>query len=258
MVSLDENEGLVVDVFRNGLGFEIEKIPEAKERTADFLLSDGANSYLVEVKTRYRSEDEIKTREAQFEESGLAELSRAIERRSSVSKLISEALTQIESTSVEISSFRVIFFLLRNFDVDERMHNILANLFGIKTVVDWGSGNTGRDCYYFTESDFFRYRDRLDAVIVMKESNGKGVLCLNDYSPNIDALRTSPLAASLAPGVRDPARMEADGQIWLADCGIDRSNENAVIQFLKEKYGLSDRTTSMPMNYVSATVIEPK
>ncbi len=258
MTHLDENESLVEELFRQCFGFEIEKIPEGEARTADFFVCDGDNSYLIELKTRYRSDVEIAQREAQFEASGLAELSRSIERRSGVSKLLSEAMAQIESSGADVAALRLVFFLLRDFDADERWHNILTNLYGIKTVGDWSDDGKLRECYYFTDSDFFKYRDRLDAVIILIAASGKSVLCLNDHSEKIDVIRQSRLRERFEDGVTDPPQSEASGEIWLVDGQVDRSNEQAVIAFLQEKYSLSALTMAIGMGYTSATVVVPE
>ena len=257
MANLDENESLVEQLFREKFGFRIAKIPEGTSSTADFLVCDGEHSYLVELKTRYRSAEDRALREAQFEERGLAEFFRDIQRSSGVSSVISGALAQIEGSSPDASSIRLIFFLLRDFDVDERWHTILATLYGIKFVGDWSEGGEAKDCYYFSYSDFFRYRDRLDAVIILKESSGDAILCLNDHSPNIETLRYSRLAARFEGRTTDSPKKEADGEIWIVDGEVDRSNEQAVLAFLREKYSLSEMTMASNMGYTSATVIAP-
>lgn len=257
MPNIDDNEEMVIELSRKYLGLTIEKIPEGATRSADFLASDGKNNYLIELKTRYRSDDDVAEREAQFESSGLAELSRSTERSPDVSKIMSDALAQIESSGVEHAIIKIVFFLIRDFDVEERWHNILANLYGIKTVVDWSDEGGGKECYYFTDSDFYRYRDRLDAVIIFTPSNGRLVLCLNDHSRNIDRLRASPLVAPIQQGVIDAPKKEADNEIWLVDGVVDRSNEQAMIAYLREKYSLSAKTTVINMSYMSATVAVP-
>ena len=257
MAELDENESLVEQLFREDFGFQIEKIPEGGARSADFSAFDGENYYLIELKTKYRSADEMSERESQLDEKGLAEFSRSIERRSNITKNISDALRQIESSDPDTEILRIVFFLLRDFDANERWKNILANLYGIETVVDWSDDNAGKECYYFHDSDYYRYRDRLDAAKILIATSDKAVLCLNDHSQNIDALRESPLVEKFGAGVIDPTKDEALGEIWIVSGGIERSNEQAVIAYLREKYSLSERTMAMNMGYASATVVVP-
>ena len=255
VTDLDENEALVEQLFREHFALHIEKLPEGREKSSDFCAFDGTNRYLIELKTKYRNPEETSGRESQFQKGGTAIFSRSLERRSSVTKNISDAVAQIGSSDVGGEAFRIVFFLLRDFDADERWESILANLYGIESVVDWSDEGEARQCYYFNSSDNYRYRERLDATIIMIAESEKAVLCLNDHSPKYNTMSKSKLVHLFEDGVIDPIIMEETGDIWIVRGDIKRSSKASVIQYLREKYSLSERTMPVTMTYVSATTL---
>ncbi len=257
MTELDENEALVEHLFREHFAMHIEKLPEGREKSSDFCAFDGTNRYLIELKTKYRNPEETSGRESQFQTGGTAIFSRSLERRSSVTKNISDAVAQIGSSDVGGEAFRIVFFLLRDFDADERWESILANLYGIESVADWSDEGEAKQCYYFYPSDNYRYRDRLDATIIMIEDSGKALICLNDYSPKFNIMRKSTLTHHFGDGVIDPIAMEESGDKWVVRGDVDRSSGASVIQHLREKYSLSERTMPVKMTYISATTLVP-
>ena len=257
MAGYDEHEDLIAKLFRRVFKFQVEKIPEGHNRTADFILSDGILEYLIELKTRRRRVDDKNQRRDQLASRVYSETAKRIERNSNVSKLLSEAIKQIESTTEHSSALRLVFFLLRDFDAEERWQNIITGIYGIRHLVDNEKHSKIRKCYYFSESDFYRYRNRLDGVILFNLHQNQAQLCLNDHSPKYSALKSSALAKGFNGAVIDPLEFESQGKILITDGAVNRADESNVISFLRKKYNLSSRTMTMDLGYYSASVLVP-
>lgn len=115
-----------------------------------------------------------------------------------------------------------------------------------------------RKCYFFRNSDFYRYRHHLDGAVAA-HLNGDTVtmkLCLNPHAEGWKALRDSPYARNFKLGLIDPVAEEAAGEAYIVDGDISRADEYAVIQFLEKKYGLT-KVQNMDMNMASAVVRVP-
>lgn len=59
---------------------------------------------------------------------------------------------------------------------------IKATLYGSTGVIVIGESIPMKPCLYFTFSEFYRYKDSLDAAIVTYGRNAQ--FCLNNHSPN--------------------------------------------------------------------------
>jgi hypothetical protein len=92
-------------------------------------------------------------------------------------------------------------------------------------------------CYYFYDSSFFRLRDTLDAAIVSFDGNLQ--ICVNSLSSRVGDFRNSELYQALLECVCDPDIDEKNKKSLIVDSEIDRNDEDAVLDSLKKKYGLS-------------------
>jgi hypothetical protein len=72
------------------------------------------------------------------------------------------------------------------------------------TIVDLSSNNAvASTCYYFNFSQFFKYRESIDGVMVSGRK-GETTVCINNYSPRYEQFKQSALVKSMPVGVRDP------------------------------------------------------
>lgn len=253
---MTEFEHVAFDVFRDHFGFKVTKIQEGAEKEADFEVSDGNNLYLVEMKTRNRSmKDLLKSGECD-EAGGVSVFTTQIRRQGNVTKIVSSAVEQMESSADDLGCLRIILYFVSGIGSHERWENFLTSIYGSKNVVDWAEGGAAKQCYYFGNSDFYRYRNRLDGAVLLNDF-GKGVFCLNDHSPNADRLRRSRLVEKFGPAVIDPPILEENGKAWVANGAIDRSDEIAVLNHVKCKYSLSELTNVIEMGFASASKLVP-
>jgi hypothetical protein len=108
-------------------------------------------------------------------------------------------------------------------------------------------------CYFFHDSDFFRYREVLDAAIVSTELKGR--ILINPLSPRYSQMMNSSLLRHFKEAsVVDPIRLEKEGHAFLVDSDIDRANDEAILQYLRGKYK-SDKIAIVTMHFLSGTMI---
>ena len=110
-------------------------------------------------------------------------------------------------------------------------------------------------CYYFHDSSFFRLQKTLDAAIV--SFNGNLQLCVNTLSPRIGDFRSSELYQALLECVCDPDSEEKNHRGLIVDAPMDRHDKNAVLEYLKKKYGLK-RLLDLDFTKHSAMIAAPR
>ena len=52
----------LIQQFFESLGYHVEKIPEGDDKSPDFLIEDGVSFYLLELKTKFPSEEQVEQR----------------------------------------------------------------------------------------------------------------------------------------------------------------------------------------------------
>jgi hypothetical protein len=98
-----------------------------------------------------------------------------------------------------------------------------------------------KECFFFGNSFFFR-RKELDAVVLHDDRHI--TLCLNPFADRRSEFRATPFAEVFRCelSITDPQERERSGECFIADCSLSRKNVNAVVRYLKEKYGLANVT----------------
>jgi hypothetical protein len=190
--------------------------------------------YLIEVKTR--TDDE--TVREELLATGFAYRISPVGWSNRVATILHDAAVQLRA-STEASAIRLVWICLRSKRESNEMFSeqIRHTLYGIARVAGSGRGASAPPCYYFHESVFFRHRDL--AGVVLDIGHG-GALCLNDHSPRANELRTSKLGRSFRDAVWDPPAREAAGLCLIADTKVSRKFPERVLQYVSEKYGISN------------------
>ena len=130
-----------------------------------------------------------------------------------------------------------------------------AALYGTTRMFDLDSSEgVHRPCYFFRDSDFFRYRNVLDAAIVSTLTSEK--LCMNTLSTRYDSFKQTRLYAHFGCAIRDPLVEEARGDAYIVKSDVDRNDENAVIADLRSKYRCP-KLMSIDVGCISASVAYP-
>jgi len=141
--------------------------------------------------------------------------------------------------------FRIIWLLALGDKPEIKLQQFEMTLFGLSNIVDLNdSSNTMKPCFYFSESSFHRYRNRIDATVISTLDNAK--LCINNHSPNYKSFKNSKLCASFGKAVVDPIEREDKGKAYIADSDISKVNKGAILKHIQDKYG---RPKLMDLNF---------
>jgi hypothetical protein len=190
---------------------------------------------LIEVKGINDEEDIKRT----LQNGGMYETDRSHVYRPRVAKEIRKAKNQLQSTATDYDNhlWFVALIARSRYDASFMAEQILGTLYGVGAVTDSeGSGNCRRRrCLYFSESAFYRHPDLDGAIVLCPEGIA---LYLNDFGRRTERVRQSGLACSLAQhlALYDKEAMESRNDCLIADFEMDRTNEHAVLDRLKQKY----------------------
>ncbi|MCL4271553.1 MAG: hypothetical protein KJZ72_18490, partial [Anaerolineales bacterium] len=189
-------------------GYEINKIPESNEQSPDFLITDETSKYLLELKTKFPSEDEIDERRQILSSGEIHNIDEIITFQKGLSKIISNAKNQLKNYSRGENILRLVWLLSAGHLSEPRLDQFETTLYGSTYLhtTEW-YGN----CYFFYNSDFFKYRNVLDAAIVSTTTKGK--LLLNPLSPRYVRMKNSSLIKHFRDSsIIDPIELEKEGK----------------------------------------------
>jgi hypothetical protein len=172
-----------------------------------------------------------------------------------ISGIVRKATQQLQSTGVDVAhDAKIVWFTGVGFDGEAKHLQFMATLYGSTDILEIDKTYM-KECYFFRNGDFFRYKDCLDGAVAAylrgDEVNIK--LCLNPYGANWMTLRDSPVARQFKKGLIDPVAEEAAGKAYIADCDLPRADSGPIFRYLQEKYGLG-QITNMDMNMATAVV----
>ena len=238
-------------------GFSVQKIPESKvqgEKCPDYRVSDSStDTYLVEVKPR---EDDPTESEQRHKTLGRGEVygeHRALVRSNTVSGIIRDAYLQLKDYG-EPECMRVAFLCATDRAQEAKYEQFKAALYGSTPMSDLEGDGYRRPCYFFKNSDFFRYKEVLDAAVVSTLRVAQ--LCLNPHSPKFKQVWGSALAQKFGTAICNPVAEEAAGDAYLVDSTIDRGNSEEVLNYLRDKYQ-APKLFHVDLGWHSGTVLEP-
>lgn len=223
-------------------GLAAEKIPESHEKAPDYLIKDGDRRYLIELKTKYDSPEFLEQRERELEDSGIYEHQSVLKRSNAMSGIVGDAYKQLIDSKKRHHADECYLFLLASEPyANDKYEQFYNTLYGQKFIIPLGNNNVPppRYCFYYSFSDFYRYRDIIDGAIV---SNGSSLkFCLNSFSTAYNSADGN-LFAKRFPKVVDPIQQEKEGVAYLMDSDIDRRNIDELNAYLQNKYDLEKVT----------------
>jgi len=246
------------------IGITAEKVAEDPSRnTCDFRATDSSSLYWVEVKTR--TGDQTLTRE--LRQRGEAYRQKTTGYASTMASIFDEAAAQLASLSDKEPGFEIAFVLCTHpADGDLGFTQVSATAFGSQDVLDLEDLGAGSKwCFFFGESTFFKHK-RLDAIVTLDAPSGRFTMCVNPYSPRREAFGQSGLYRAFqkvadeykVDAILDPAALDKSGRSYWADCTIDRRDVEAVLAFLKTKYGLKRPKNIVLQQHSAYAVVERK
>lgn len=235
----DERDKDVVSEFLERAGLRVTSLSSGpsvqSERCDDLLAEDECAKYLIEVKA-FHDEDEVKR------EIGAGRIFETVRQhvyRKRVSKEIHKADKQLRGTARDhVGHFLLVALISRSkYDAHFMSEQIIGTLYGVGAITDEGpdGGRRRRRCLYFHENLFRKY-PALDGAILI-EPDGV-MLCMNDFGHQIDLLRKSALASFLGShnACYDQEIWERTTDCLVADFAADRTNEQGVLELLRQKY----------------------
>lgn len=251
---LMDSEKVVISVLET-MGIEAKKIPESNDESPDFIASYGSTKCLIELKTKLDDLDKERERDQTISSGRVYDESNDISYQNTIAKRVRKASKQLNSLAQDVD-FKLVFLLALGNKPDVQLKQFEMTLYGKVNLFDLdGNSNQMKSCFYFGESSFFRYRDRLDGAIV--STLEKGRLCINNHSPKYQAFKESELLKAFGEGVIDPVELEKKGAAYIVDGNVNRSDKAEVLSFVQKKYG-KPRLIDLNFTHYSASVAVPR
>jgi hypothetical protein len=239
-------------------GAKVEAVPTSEKEESDWFATLDGFRLLIEEKTKLENPDQVAERNLALEFEGVHGTTTSLGPNNRISGIVRKAERQLISTAMDLEpDARVVWLTSVGLDREAKDRQAYSTLYGATKVFNLDVSKSMRDCFFFHNSDFFRY-NKLDGAFLATANKGAATirLCLNPFSERWSALRDSPFASKLNSGLVDPIAREAAGKAMIADTDIDRRNPDAVLDYLRLKYGIK-RLCNMDMIMASATVSIP-
>ena len=240
-------------------GASVEPLPTSKKEESDWLATLKGCRLLIEEKTKFEDSASREARNATLAAGQVHGATLPLTHNNRISGIVRKAAGQLSSTGNDIEhDLKIMWFTGVEFDGEAKHYQFMATLYGSTRIFELNNPGL-RQCYFFRNSDFFRYREQLDGAVAAY-LHGDTItmkLCLNPYSPNWEGPPDSPYAKQFKQGLIDPVAEEANGEAFIADTDIPRNDEAAVLRYLEQKYGLK-QIMNMDMGLTSAVVNVPK
>jgi len=247
------NNELIVQHFFENLGYHVEKIPEGKLKSPDFLITDNDSSFIVELKTKFPRLEDRRNRDQVLGSGDIYKIHEDISRRNTLSGIIKKAGLQL--SQIDKKQFlRVVWLQATDYMAELRMAQFEATLYGLTRIIFDEKEPQVKDCYFFHNSEFYRYRHTIDGAIVSTETQAK--LLLNPLSPRYLGIEESSLRKHFGNAVVNPINLESEGKAFIVESDIDRLDCESVLSYLCTKYKI-DNAMNLPTNYLSGTMTIP-
>jgi hypothetical protein len=240
-------------------GAKVISLPASSQEGCDLFAEMDGVRLLVEEKTKFDDPAAVLARSEALASGSVHGSTLPLRGNNRISGIVRKASKQLSSTGAQMPhDLRVVWFTGVGFDAQAKHFQFISTLYGSTRIFEIERPGM-RECYFFRNSDFYRYRDHLDgAVAAYVEGQTVTVkLCLNPYAEAWEALRDSPYARRFKVGLIDPVAEEAAGHAYIADSDMPRTDDASILRFLEQKYGLK-MANNMDMNLASAVVRVPR
>lgn len=234
----------VIEILEN-FGFqEAKKIEEENspgKKMPDIFANDGTDAYLFEVKCKGYSEKIIENIKESIQKGEAFFNVEAIAYKNPMSSIIKNSVAQLSSPAAPEAKFKLLWIFISGKNTPVQADQFEATFYGIYELMDLDT-KSSKKCLYYLDSEFYRFKDSLDGVVLGNLDGG--MLYLNSFSPSYEALNYSFLAKAFGKGVYDPLREEECGRVYIADCEVPRKERAQTLKYIQQKYG-KNRLTEM-------------
>lgn len=236
-------------------GIAVSDIPTSAKGESDFIATFGTCKVLIEEKTKTDNPDRLLQRNDSLAKGEVHGASTPLVRNNRLSGLVGKAANQLLSSSGQEHNFRLIWFTGTGIDAEAKFHQFIATLYGTTHICEMNASHYRR-CYFFRNSDFYRYAKIIDGAIVayVSGSSISAKLCLNPLSPQFGELRNSPVVLPFGTAVEDPIALEREKEVFVVNSDIDRNDEGALLAFLQSKYETLP-LMKIDLGYTSASIL---
>lgn len=235
-------------------GFSTEMIAVSTQtgvKTPDLAVEDETSKYLIEVKERDEDPAISAERDQALKAGHLYAQHLPLVRTNTNSGVIRDAVKQLQAHG-SMDTFRLIWLIGIGEHQNAKFHQFKAALYGTTNMFDLDTAHVVHmPCYFFRDSEFFRHRAVLNAAIISTQT--EATLCLNPMSPRFEDFKATKLCRHFGTSVCDPMAEVDRGQAYIVDAAIDRSDENAVIAYMRDKHN-SPRLMHIEIGEHSATL----
>jgi hypothetical protein len=241
------------------MGGVVEPVPTSTVEESDWLADFSGYRILVEEKDKLDDPEDAQERNEKLRTGAVHGQSIPLRYNNRISGIIGKAARQLVSSGETIThDARVIWFTGIGFDAEAKHHQLISTVYGSTRIIERGSSGM-KECYFFRNSEFYRYRDIIDGV-VSSFLTGETLtmkLCLNPLAQNYSSLKNSKFASKFVHGLIDPIEEERNGEAFIADGEVDRNNPHAVLSYLQKKYQRNP-LMNMDLSLATATIRVPK
>lgn len=235
----------VVEDFLLSRGVPGNRIPRDKNRTPDYLIPLPKRNVLMELKIKSDDPADIAESDAVLESGGIASRSKPLRYMNNASGVISYGAKQMIEHDPDHQCHHVLWLHASGHDAYAHEEQLRFTLYGTQRLFSSERPELIH-CFFFHDSEFWRYRQTLAAAFVSKWSSRVDIgikLCLNPHYQRKEEFRDSELYNALRDGLLDIEK-EVDGiQLLLMDGNCDRKDTRSVLEYLRSKYGLDDLQT---------------
>jgi hypothetical protein len=163
-------------------GLSVHKIPESQiksDKRPDFEVKCESYTYLIEVKSREDDKKEVKEKNEVLSQGKIYGQHKALIRKNTVSGVIRDACDQLKNYGKD-DWYRIVWLCAIDDAQKGKLEQFKATIYGKTQMFDLDGDGYHRPCYFYRDSDFFRYRNILDAAIVSTLTEVE--LCFNPFS----------------------------------------------------------------------------
>ena len=237
-MSTDQDTNTVIDILKNHLGFEAERIPEAEGERADISAWKNGDYYLFEVKSR-DDHPALMEKIEKRQDYQVTGYNKELKRSNKISSILEKASSQLVQTPKPNNEFSCVWFRAVDHFIPDEIEFIKASIFGIKhlLVSDSERKTYHIKCYYFDYNDFYCFKN-INAVVI---DNGNAIhICINNHSNRITEFRNSELYKyfSESNALIDPDKFTKDSGILVADIDCPRNQVDKLKDHIQKRYGL--------------------
>lgn len=249
----------IIEEFMSSSGLPCSRIPEQSTRTPDFVVPLAARDVLLELKIKSDNPIQVQQSQAVMASGGIGTRSKPIGHTNTVSGVIADGAEQMIEYDQDKSCHHLLWLHASGYDATAHWEQLISTLYGSQRLFSSERPHQIQ-CYFFHNSEFWRYRQTLAAAFVSvweSHDNLSIKLCVNPHYSRKMEFRDSAVYKALYSGMLDVERLEDGIEVFFMDGACDRKDSCSVLDYLRTKYALEHLQT-FDMGYQYAGMWVPR